>query len=280
MKSHARRFKVVPLGSCIGAEISGINLANPLNGDEIDLIRQSLTDHLVVFFRDQDLQPGTLLGLAKQFGTPVPYPFVEGMQNYPEVVEVLKLPKETQNFGGVWHSDTAYLAEPAMGALLYAETVPARGGDTLFASMYAAYERLSPGMKAFLGRLSATNDADKPDIAATRVDRQTTGRKGLSKGLSAEHPVIRTHPVTARPLIYVNRAHTTRFVGMTEAESKPLLNYLFDLQTQPEFTCRFHWGFGSLAFWDNRACQHYPLNDYHGELRRMYRVSLKGDKPF
>lgn len=264
-----------PLGGSIGAVLTGIDLSLPLTAAEIEFVERSLAEYLVVFFRQQRLDPDSLRQAATQFGEPVPYPFVAGMPGLPEVVEVLKLPHESVNFGGVWHSDTAYLEEPAMGAMLYAHTVPSKGGDTLFANMYGAYELLSPGMQDLLGKLRAVNDADKADIAATRVERQTTKKKGLA----AEHPVIRTHPVTGKPLLYVNRAHTTRFAGMTEAESRPILDYLFDLQTRAEITCRFRWEIGSLAFWDNRVCQHYPMNDYQGELRRMYRVSLKGVKP-
>ena len=268
-------FKVSPLGSQIGATISGIDLASSLNSDEVDFIENCLGEYLVVFFRDQHLDPGSLYRAAASFGQPVPYPFVDGLPGHPEIVEVAKLPHETQNFGGVWHSDTAYLAEPAMGAMLYAVTVPETGGDTIFANMYEAYTGLSTGLQDFLRPLSAVNDADKADIAATRVDRQTQKKKGLI----AEHPVVRTHPVTGKPVLYVNRAHTTRFVKMTEAESKPVLDYLFDQQTRPEIACRFKWQEGSVAFWDNRACQHYPINDYQGELRRMLRISLAGSKP-
>ena len=142
--------------------------------------------------------------------------------------------------------------------------------------MYLVFEQLSIGMRKLLSGLVGVNDADKPEIVATRVDRQSQ----LKKGLKAEHPVIRTHPVTGRQLVYVNRAHTTHFVGMTELESSPILAHLFELTIRPENTCRFHWQPGSLAFWDNRACQHYPLNDYNGEFRHMLRISLAGDKPY
>lgn len=260
-----------PLGASIGATIGGLDL-NQLNEDSVAFIQRALNQYLVVFFHDQSLDAQSLLNLAARFGKPVPYPFTQGVEGYPEVVEVKKLPNETINFGGVWHSDTAYLDQPAMGAMLYGIDIPEKGGDTLFADMYAVYESLSDGMQQMLRSLWGVNEADKAAIAATRPGQP-------KRGLIAEHPVIRRHPDTGRPLLYVNRAHTTRFKGLTEVESAPLLNYLFDQISAPEFSCRFRWAPGSLAFWDNRACQHYPLNDYHGELRRMLRVSLAGEQP-
>ncbi len=261
--------------------ISGIDSDLSLHTGELEEeiiaeIQRALTTHLVVFFRQQTLEPKQLLQLARCFGVPVPYPFVDGIPGYPEIVEVLKLPDEKENFGGVWHSDTAYLEAPAMGALLYAQELPPIGGDTLFANMYCAYERLSPGMQSFLGSLNAVFDADKSEISETRINRVSASRKNLK----AVHPVVRTHPVTKRKLLYVNRAHTTHFEGMSPAESQGLLDYLYKIQASEETSCRFHWMPGSLAFWDNRACQHYPLNDYSGHKRLMHRISLQGDKPY
>ncbi|MFT7218907.1 MAG: taurine dioxygenase [Candidatus Azotimanducaceae bacterium] len=255
----------------IGAVISGIDV-NHLNEANIAFIHAALLEHLVVFFRNQTLDPTNLRTLASRFGTPIPYPFVEGLPNLPEVIEVVKKPEDTLNFGGVWHSDTAYLSEPAMGAWLYAVEVPEHGGDTIFTNMYDVFSSLSPGLKRWLRSLAAVNDADSNAIAATR-------RTSPKKRLAFEHPVVRTHPETGRELLYINRAHTTRFSDMTIAESKPLLDYLCHKIEAPEFSCRFHWEAGSLAFWDNRACQHYPLNDYQGKFRHMLRVSLKGDAP-
>jgi len=255
----------------IGASIHDIDLTS-LSAEDINLVNQALIDHQVVFFRDQSLTPELLHRLGQQLGTPVPYPYVEGLPGYPEIVEVIKKPEDTINFGGVWHSDTAYLPQPAKAAILYGVEIPDRGGDTMFTNMYLVYESLSPGMQRYLKRLNAVNDADNDAIAATRPD-------GTRKGLVAEHPVIRRHPDTGRPLLFVNRAHTTRFCGMTREESRNLLEFLFDRIEQPEFSCRFSWAPGSVAFWDNRACQHYPINDYQGYQRRMLRISLAGDTP-
>lgn len=255
----------------IGASVHEIDLTN-LSEEDISLINRALVDHLVLFFHDQSLTPESLHRLGQQFGTPAPYPYVEGLAGYPEVVEVIKKPEDTVNFGGVWHSDTAYLAEPAKAAILYGIEIPDQGGDTMFTNMYLVYESLSPGMQRYLRGLHAVNDADNDAIAATRPG-------GARKGLKGEHPVIRRHPETGKPLLFVNRAHTTKFSGMTHEESRDLLAFLFDRIEQPEFSCRFSWAPGSVAFWDNRACQHYPINDYHGQQRRMLRISLAGDTP-
>ena len=276
MKKFAH-IKVKPLSPNIGAEITGVSLAESLSSDVVDEIHSALMLFLVVFFRDQSLNPDQLQQVATQFGKPTPYPFVDGLDGFPEIIEVLKLPGEMENFGGVWHSDTTYLESPSMGAMLYAEEIPETGGDTLFASMYSAYQQLSMGMRGFLATLRAVNDANKSEIARSRTHRLSDSPQ---KNLRAIHPVIRTHPETSKKLLYINRAHTTRFDGMTRSESEGLLNYLFDIQSQPEHCCRFQWQAGSLAFWDNRACQHYPLNDYQGQKRLMYRISLAGDKPF
>ena len=234
----------------------------------------------MLFFRDQELTPAALLAAARQFGAPIEYPFVRGIAGHPEVIEVTKLEDERVNFGGVWHSDTTYLQIPPMGTLLVARQVPPAGGDTLFANMYRAYETLSEGMRAMLDRLTAINSSAKADASRTREDRIRAAPSNAGpSALEAEHPVVRVHPETGRRALYVTVAHTVRFGGMTEAESAPVLNYLFRHQIKPEFTSRFRWRAGSLAFWDNRAAQHNPINDYHGYRRVMHRVTLAGDRP-
>ena len=258
----------------------GVDLSQPLDGETIAALRRALLDRLVLFFRDQDLPPEALLVAAQQFGTAIEYPFVKGLEGYPKVIEVAKLEDERVNFGGVWHSDTTYLEAPPMGTLLLAREVPPAGGDTLFANMYLACEALSDGFRSMLDRLTAINSSAKADASRTREDRiRSAPKENGDRVLEAEHPVLRTHPETGRKALYVNVAHTVRFGGMTPAESAPLLNYLFQHQIKPEFTCRFRWRPGSLAFWDNRAAQHNPINDYHGYRRIMHRVTLAGDRP-
>jgi taurine dioxygenase len=194
------------------------------------------------------------------------------------VIEVKKLEHERYNFGGIWHSDTTYLDAPPMGSMLLARELPPYGGDTLFANQYLAYETLSEGMRTLLGGLIAVNSSANADVSRTREDR-VRGQTRTTEELVSEHPVVRTHPQTGRKALYVNVAHTARFKGMSKEESAPLLNFLFQHQIRPEFTCRFQWRVGSLAFWDNRCVQHNPVNDYHGHRRVMHRITLAGDRP-
>lgn len=275
----ANTVTVRPIAGALGAEIGGVDLSEPLPERTVTAIRDALLEHLVVFFRDQNIAPARHLAFARCFGTPIEYPMVEGIDGYPQIVEVAKLEHETVNFGGVWHSDTTYTEEPPMGAILVARELPPYGGDTLFANMYLAYETLSEGLRGMLDGLRAVNSSAKGAAAATRAARVADSGKPNAP-LEAVHPVVRTHPETGRKALYVNVGHTVRFEGMTEDESRPLLDYLFAHQIQPEFTCRFQWRPGSIAFWDNRAAQHNPVNDYHGFRRIMHRISLAGDRPY
>jgi taurine dioxygenase len=274
------RIEIRPLSGAIGAEISGVDLAAPLDDATVARLRRALLEHLVIFFRDQPLPLDRYLAFARRFGEPVEYPFVKGLDGYPEIIAVAKLEHERVNFGGIWHSDTTYLERPPMGSMLLAREVPPAGGDTLFANQYAAYDALSDGMKKLLEGLTAINSSARADASKTREDRiRSDPNAGAGRVYEAEHPVLRTHPETGRKALFVNVAHTARFSGMTEAESAPLLEFLFKHQIAAEFTCRFRWEVGSLAFWDNRCAQHYPINDYHGYRRVMHRITLAGDKP-
>ncbi len=267
---------VRPLPGALGAEIDGVDLSSPLDPRTVQAIREIWLQYLVVFFRDQTLGARELAAFARLFGTPMPYPMVAGVPEEPHVIEVLKREDETVNFGGLWHTDTAYLERPPMGSLLYALEVPQVGGDTLFANGYLAFDALSPGMQAMLERLRAVNRSDGAAVSATRAPRSGSLQ---DRSFQAVHPVVRTHPETGRKVLYVNGAHSVRFDGMTEDESEPLLRWLFAHQSQAPFTARFQWTAGSLAFWDNRAALHYPLNDYHGHRRRMLRIQIEGDRP-
>lgn len=273
-------MQVKRIAGALGAEVSGLDLARPLADAQAAALRAAWLEHLVLFFRDQPLMPAQYMAFARRVGQPVEYPFVRGIEGYPEIIEVKKLEHETVNFGGIWHSDTAYLEDPPMASMLLAREVPPYGGDTLFANMYLAYETLSEGMRRMLDPLTAINSSARADVTRTREDRlKSDGRSGARKEYVAEHPVVRTHPETGRKALYVNIAHTARFGGMTEEESAPLLEYLYRHQTRPEFTCRFSWHVGSLALWDNRCTQHNPVNDYHGYRRLMHRITLGGDRP-
>ena len=249
-------LRIRKIAGALGAEISGVDLAQPLAAGLVAELRQALLDHLVIFFRDQTLTPAQFGAMARCFGEPIAYPMIKGLEGFPEIIEVAKLEHERVNFGGVWHSDTTYLAQPPMGSLLYALEIPPYGGDTLFANQYVAYEALSAGMRRFLDDAKGISSSAKADVSRTREDRvKTGGTQEARRDLTAEHPAVRTHPETGRKALYVNTAHTTRFADMTDEESAPILAHLFQHQIRPEFTCRFVWQPGSLAFWDNRAAQ-------------------------
>ena len=273
-------FEIRPIAGALGAELHGVNLTADLPDATIGAIRQALLEHLVIFFRDQDLPPERFLSLARRFGTPIEYPFVKGIDGFPEIISVTKLEHEKVNFGGVWHSDTTYLQEPPMATLLVAREVPEAGGDTLFANQYLAFETLSETLRGLLAGMKGVSSSAKADASRTREDRiRSDGSTDARKLLVAEHPVVRTHPETGRKALYVNRAHTMNIAGMTEEESAPLLDFLFRHQIRPEFTCRFRWTAGALAIWDNRCAQHYAVNDYAGRRRVMQRITLAGDRP-
>ena len=267
------RIEVHPLSGAIGAEVRGADLSGHLDPDLLAEIRSAFLDHLVICFRGQELTPGEELAFARQMGEPMPYPQLEGLRGFPLITEVIKREHEQVNFGGIWHSDTTYVESPPKASQLYAMEVPPHGGDTIFANQYTAWETLSQGLKKTLAGLSAVNSSSKPEISRTRDDRLRDQGEAL-KVLSAVHPVVRTHPETGRKALYVNRGHTVRFDGWTEQESRPLLDFLFQHQVRPEFTCRIRWEKGTLTLWDNRCSQHLPLNDYQGFRRLMHRVML------
>jgi taurine dioxygenase len=271
---------VAPIAGAIGAEISGVDLSTELSDDTVAAIRRALLDHLVVFFRDQELTPRQLMAFAGRFGEPLTYPFVKGLDEFPEVTPILKREEDRSNFGGLWHSDTVYQQAPPMGTILYGIEIPPYGGDTEFANQYLAYESLSEPLRRFLDQLTALHISGKGAVQKTRTEMMKQASAGL-KGdeLASRHPAVRTHPETGRKALYVNIAHTTHFEGMTEEESAPILAFLFRHQVKAEFTCRFRWEKGSVAFWDNRCTQHNPINDYHGFRRLMHRVTLAGTVP-
>lgn len=272
-----------PIAGSLGAEISGVCLAEELSDDVIAEIRQALLDHLVIFFRDQELTPERQIAFARRFGTLEQHDFVKGLPDYPEIIRVVREADETtKNFGGSWHSDVTHQQCPAMGSILYAIDVPPYGGDTMFANQYLAYESLSSGMQRMLQGLTAIHTARGPFSPEGRSKdnwknmQVETSDKAYEE---MEHPVVRTHPETGRKMLFVNQTFTVRFGGMTEQESAPLLEYLFRHASHERFTCRFRWTKGAVAFWDNRAVLHHALGDYSGVRREMNRVAISGDRP-
>jgi taurine dioxygenase len=274
-----KHIQVKPIAGALGAEIYGVDLAK-LDDEIFADIHHAFLDNLVIFFRDQTITPEQQVAFSARFAPVGYYPFLKGLPDHPAVIEVRKEPEDKLNFGGVWHTDTAYLAKPPMGSVLYAKEIPESGGDTMFANLYLAYETLSDSMKAMLDGRNAVNSSQKGDAAVGRqksVDENPKDATDIQT--ESSHPVLRTHPETGRQALYVNRGHTVCFEGMTPQESAPILEYLFEYQIRPEFTCRFQWTPGSIAIWDNRCALHYPLNDYQGQRRVMHRVTMEGDTP-
>jgi len=275
-------FEVRKIAGNIGAEIHGIDISQDLPDETVAALRKAWLEHLVLFFREQDLPPARFHAFARRFGETQEYPFVKGLEGWSDIIAVAKMENEKVNFGGVWHSDTTYLEKPPMASMLVAREVPPKGGDTMFANGYLAYESLSEGLKKVLDGLVGVSSSAKADVSKTREDRIQSDGTNTGKAketLIAKHPVVRTHPETGRKALFVNTAHTTHFDGWTVQESKPVLDFLHEHQIRPEFTCRFRWRVGSVAMWDNRCALHYPLNDYHGYRRIMHRITLAGDVP-
>lgn len=280
-----RRIEVQPIAGALGAEISGVDLSEPLDDATFAEIHRAFLDHLVIFFRDQNLTPAQQKAFGLRFGSLNVHPYVKPLEGHPEVMKIVKEKEDKANFGGGWHSDMSFLDEPCLGTILHALDVPAFGGDTLFANMYLAYERLSPGMKQMLEGLRAIHSAASQYGLHGESARNNSKRSGMEVAVTeearaeSEHPVVRTHPETGKKCLFVNEPFTVKFRGMTRKESKPLLDFLYKHATQEEFTCRFRWTRGAVAFWDNRCTQHYALNDYHGQRREMNRVTVNGDRP-
>ncbi len=273
-------MNIQPLSPSLGSIIHGLNLSQPLTDDLLAELRAIWLDRQVIVLRGQSLSSDQYLAFARQLGTPDIYPFLEGLENFPEITPVLKKETETVNFGGVWHSDTTYQPCPPMATMLYALDLPPVGGDTLFANQVLAYESLSSGLKDTLATLKVVCRPDKTAAISTRADRiAERGRDTSKDNLLGTHPVIRTHPETGKKALFVNQAHSCHFDGWSIPESDGLLEFLYAHQIREEFQCRHVWQKGDVALWDNRCTLHYPVNDYHGHRRLLHRITLKGDKP-
>jgi taurine dioxygenase len=268
---------VAPLTTVLGAEVSGVDLASPLDAPAIAAIRDALLEHKVLLFRKQSLDPTTQARLASRFGELTPaHPVEPSVEGHPEI---LSLDSDDGARADVWHSDLTFQESPPLGAMLHAVVVPDVGGDTIWADMAAAYEALSPALRDFLAALTATHSAAK--AGGYFAARDTGGDKAAATAAAvpAHHPVIRAHPETGRPSLFVNPLFTTKIDGLRRAESDALLDLLYAIATRPEHQMRWHWSAGDVAFWDNRCTMHYALLDYGKERRRMERVALEGDRP-
>lgn len=276
---RSNSLHIEPLTGAVGAEILGVDLA-VLSDAEVAAIRETLFDRGVVFFRDQRLTPEQHIACAGRFGPINVNRFFAHAAGYPQIAEVRKEPAQKNNIGGGWHTDHSYDLEPALGSMLVAREVPEHGGDTLFASMYAAYEALSDGFKRMLEPLRAIHSSRH--VFGKEAKRlEGTDLKGRLQNpelamQDAVHPVVIRHPGSGRRALYVNPGFTLRIEGWHQEESDALLGYLYRHAQKPEFQCRFRWREGSVAFWDNRATWHLAVNDYHGERRLMHRITLEG----
>jgi taurine dioxygenase len=259
----------------IGAEVEGIDLAQPLSVAQVQIVRDALLKHLVLFFREQNLTPAEHKAFAQRFGGlhihPAPLGILDGD---PEII-IVQADENSQRIAGeLWHSDVSCDAEPPMASILHLKEVPPIGGDTLFANMYAAYDALSSSMQRFLSELTAIHDGRR------NYDGRPTAPLRGKDFPRAEHPVVRTHPETARSALFVNRMFTNRIVQLKDEESAALLEMLYRHIERPEFQCRFRWRPNSVAFWDNRCVQHLALWDYFPHRRYGHRVTIAGDEPF
>jgi taurine dioxygenase len=264
--------KITPI---IGAEIGGVDLSRPVQEQQMQELHRALAENLVIFFRRQSLNAEQHLALGRAFGPLHVHPAAPHAPGHPELM-IIRADADSQRANGEgWHSDVSCDQEPPMGTILYIRQCPPAGGDTLFASMYAAYEALSDRLKAYLDGLVAVHDGEQ-------VYRGTYANLGVSDKAvypRAEHPVVRTHPVTGRKGLFVNRGFTRRILGVPRDESAAMLAYLFDHAEDPLFQCRFRWQQDSVAFWDNRCVQHRALWDYWPHTRSGFRVTVAGDRP-
>jgi taurine dioxygenase len=265
-------------GGC-GAEVLGVDL-NALTNSQWMEIQRAFAEHGVIFFRDQTLTPEQHLAFARRWAPIDINRFFTAVEGHPEIAEVRKEPQQQTNIGGGWHTDHSYDKAPAMGSVLLARELPEEGGDTLFANMYRAYETLSPGLQKTLEGMNAVHGSAHIFGAKGYHENQpeSAGRfkNAHLVGDDVVHPVVIRHPLSGRKALYVNPAFTLRFEGWSAEDSRPLLDHLYRHSTRPEFTCRFRWREGSIAFWDNRATWHYAANDYHGERRLMHRITVSG----
>ena len=271
-------ISVQPLNPVIGAEILGIDLRDELSNEDVSFIKDALDKYQVVFFREQDITSEQHLMFGRRFGELHVHPSVRGKSRseWTELLAVYADENTGRVAGDKWHTDVSCDEKPPLASILHLTTVPESGGDTLFSSMYAAYDALSEPMKQMLEGLTAIHDG-----APNYGDRAKRNRQNNPDRVdpSAIHPVIATHPSTGRKTIYVNSAFTTRINELSEDESRAILDFLFAHVKRPEFQCRFNWRRNSMAFWDNRAVQHYAVWDYYPAKRSGYRVTIRGDRP-
>jgi taurine dioxygenase len=274
-----KEIEVTPQSAALGAVISGVDLSKEPSKHAMAELEDAFGRYSVIFFRDQNLTPQQHIALAERWGAINVNRFFKPLDGYPQIAQVIKEADQKENIGGTWHTDHSYDLIPAMGSILCAREVPTVGGDTLFSSMYLAYQALSEDMKKMLADLKAWHSSRHAfGYSVTDSEHYEDGRLANPGQATQDalHPVVLTHPLTGRKALYVNADFTVRFDNWTVEESQPILDLLYAHGARQEFTCRFHWEPGSIAFWDNRATWHYAMNDYQGHRRIMHRITLEG----
>jgi taurine dioxygenase len=283
-----QKIEVTCLSGALGAEIRGVDLSQTLDNQTFSEIRRAFDENVVIFFRDQEMTPEQHLAFGARFGAFDVHPFAAGLDSHPEILPIIKEADDTfRSFGSGWHSDVTFYERPPLGSILYALEVPSHGGDTMWSNMYLAYEALSDGMKETLDGLTAIHSAsDTYGKNSGGAKRNQAGSKSMQIRVgddaeeTVEHPVIRTIPESGRKALFVNRTYTKSFKGWSREDSRPMLEYLWNHAIRPEFTCRFRWRKGSVAFWDNRCTLHNAISDYDGQRREMHRVTIIGERPY
>lgn len=283
-----RHITVAPLSGFIGAEVGGVDFSQEPDDAVWAEIERAFLDHSVLVFRDQDLTPERHKAVARRFGPFTPVPFIKTLDEHPEIIEIVREPREWEatgviNFGGEWHSDFSFMAEPAKASLLYAREVPPHGGDTLWASGFAAYRTLSAGMRQTLEGLRAVHSGRRSYGSGGRFaggkDAAMSVKTSAEGDAEVVHPIIRTQVETGRKALWVNEVYTIRIDGWTEEESAPLIGWLHQHMIRPQHTCRVRWAPRTLTIWDNRSTQHFALDDYPDHRRVMHRITTKGERP-
>jgi len=296
---NSTAFEIKPIAGALGAEIHGVDLSVPLTDSQFEFIHQTFLDYQVIFLPNQTLTPLEQRQFAARFGeldTPrfIPPYQMPPLEGVPEIYQVVKeADNDSVNIGGLWHADVTYRERPNLGSVAYVKESPLFGGDTIYANLYLAYEQLSQGMKDLVVGLDAIHSSNMPygganarslpvsrEHAPSDTERKFTMTSTEPESIELAHPVVRTHPETNRKLLYINRGFTQRFAKMTDEESWPLLEFLFNQCERPEFCCRYRWASGTVGVWDNRCVLHYALNDYFGQRRVMHRISInESDRP-
>jgi taurine dioxygenase len=274
-------IKIKPISGAMGAEVFDVDLSSELNSETWNEIKEAFHNFLVLIFRDQNLTDQQQFNFTQRFGKLIPHPYVKGLPEIPEIFKIIREPGESYSWDGFYHSDLMFLKKPPLGATLYAKECPPFGADTAFTNMYLAYDTLSDGMKDLLDGLEAENESGNPEKYSNRYQSmEELGKKGA---MGAVHPMVRVHPGTGKKALFSSLAFTKRIKGMTDKESAPILNFLYEHSKEAHLGCRLQWEKGSLALWDNRVCLHHAVADYFGEVskhrRVMQRCTIEGEEP-